>query len=104
MPATNSVLCSPRVMASIWRSRRGALSKRWRICPFRPTQDRFLLGYALAASSRRAMDARHGFLFQHAEPALDLRRQAGASRFAAFAHSMAARDARLRALPTADDI
>jgi diguanylate cyclase (GGDEF)-like protein len=51
---------------------------------------------------------RHGraaqILFQHAEAALDLARQAGACRFAAFEHSMSARDGRPRALPTADDI
>jgi EAL domain-containing protein (putative c-di-GMP-specific phosphodiesterase class I) len=43
-------------------------------------------------------------LFQHAEDALDLARQAGAGRFAEFEHSFAAADARVRALRTADDI
>jgi diguanylate cyclase (GGDEF)-like protein len=51
---------------------------------------------------------RHGrsaqSLFQHAEEALDVARQAGARRFAEFEPSLTAADARLRALRTADDI
>jgi diguanylate cyclase (GGDEF)-like protein len=51
---------------------------------------------------------RHGrsaqILFQHAEEALDLARQAGARRFVEFEPSLVAADARLRALRTTDDI
>jgi diguanylate cyclase (GGDEF)-like protein len=51
---------------------------------------------------------RHGrsaqILFQHAEEAVDLARQAGARRFAAFEPLLSVSDARLRALRTADDI
>jgi diguanylate cyclase (GGDEF)-like protein len=51
---------------------------------------------------------RHGrsaqVLFQHAEEALDLARQSGTRRFAAFQPSLTAADARMRSLRTADDI
>ncbi|GAC1327710.1 MAG: bifunctional diguanylate cyclase/phosphodiesterase [Beijerinckiaceae bacterium] len=51
---------------------------------------------------------RHGrsppVLFQHAEEALDLSRQAGATRFTAFEASLAREDSRVRALRTAEDI
>jgi diguanylate cyclase (GGDEF)-like protein len=51
---------------------------------------------------------RHGrsaqILFQHAEEALELARQAGARRFAEFKPSSTAADARLRTLRTAEDI
>jgi diguanylate cyclase (GGDEF)-like protein len=43
-------------------------------------------------------------LFQHAEEALDLARQPGASRFIAFEPSLAREDARMRALKISDEI
>jgi diguanylate cyclase (GGDEF)-like protein len=55
-----------------------------------------------------AIAPRHGrsaqILYQHAEEALDLARQAGARRFAAFEPSLSASDVKLRVLRTADDI